>query len=204
LLTIAGDGTALSSHILWPSITLPAEFNTLPLSIKVHPNSSGWMTAASFQSCMETLADEIDRKRRRCKLTGSRALLIVDGHSSRRNPALWKIFDSHRIDLLLLPPHTSHLLQPLDRFVNANFKTTLSRLWKPPTTPAIGLYRAELSRCLPEALHLALAPFTIKESWKATGILPLSPSTIICPLIAKYPETEAFLDSKKGGHCPVE
>jgi hypothetical protein len=43
-----------------------------------------------------------------------RRLLIVDGHSSHVNMAFVDWADQHGIILLILPPHTTHRLQPLD------------------------------------------------------------------------------------------
>jgi DDE superfamily endonuclease len=41
-------------------------------------------------------------------------LLILDGHSSHINMAFISLADSLRILILILPPHTTHRLQPLD------------------------------------------------------------------------------------------
>ena len=44
----------------------------------------------------------------------AKRLLIVDGHSSHINIAFINKCDSLRILLLVLPPHSTHRLQPLD------------------------------------------------------------------------------------------
>ena len=41
-------------------------------------------------------------------------LLIADGHSSHVNLRFLDYADRERIIVLILPPHTSHRLQPLD------------------------------------------------------------------------------------------
>jgi DDE superfamily endonuclease len=43
-----------------------------------------------------------------------RRLLILDGYSSHINMAFLSLADSLRILILILPPHTTHRLQPLD------------------------------------------------------------------------------------------
>lgn len=54
-------------------------------------------------------------------------LLIVDGHSSHVNMAFVDWADQHGIILLILPPHTTHRLQPLDvGFFNLSIRTTQS------------------------------------------------------------------------------
>ena len=41
-------------------------------------------------------------------------LLISDGHSTRSDPSTIEFFRKKGIQLLILPPHTSHILQPFD------------------------------------------------------------------------------------------
>jgi DDE superfamily endonuclease len=43
-----------------------------------------------------------------------RRLLLVDGHSSHVNMAFLTLADSLRILILILPPHSTHRLQPLN------------------------------------------------------------------------------------------
>ena len=43
-----------------------------------------------------------------------KVLLIVDGHSSRSNPNSLKLLRENDIELLILPAHLTHLLQPFD------------------------------------------------------------------------------------------
>jgi hypothetical protein len=44
-------------------------------------------------------------------------LLIVDGHNSHCSIEFIEFCDAHRIHLLILPPHTTHKLQPLDKAI---------------------------------------------------------------------------------------
>ena len=47
----------------------------------------------------------------------ARAVLIVDGHSSRKCPDAPDLLAENNIDMFVLPSHSSHLLQPLDQWV---------------------------------------------------------------------------------------
>src|SRR5207248_5545224 len=42
-------------------------------------------------------------------------LLIVDGHGSHLTPQFLDYCEKHKIIPLCMPPHTSHILQPMDR-----------------------------------------------------------------------------------------
>jgi hypothetical protein len=45
---------------------------------------------------------------------GSRRLLILDGHESHKSLAFQDLCEQNRIITLCMPPHASHILQPLD------------------------------------------------------------------------------------------
>ena len=49
-------------------------------------------------------------------------LLLLDGHSSHYNPRLLRIAAEEGVILLCLPPHTTHLLQPLDNGTFSSLK----------------------------------------------------------------------------------
>jgi hypothetical protein len=57
---------------------------------------------------------------------GTRQLLIVDCHGSHLSAQFVQFCMTHNIDLLVLPPHTSHVLQPLDVGVFEKLKKELS------------------------------------------------------------------------------
>jgi hypothetical protein len=54
-------------------------------------------------------------------------LLVMDGHGSHITANVIAHCMKHAIDLLILPPHTSHMLQPLDVSVFAPLKRALAK-----------------------------------------------------------------------------
>jgi hypothetical protein len=46
-----------------------------------------------------------------------KALILMDGHPTRRLKSLWETAAQYNIDVHIIPAHTSHLIQPLDRCV---------------------------------------------------------------------------------------
>jgi hypothetical protein len=94
--------------------------------LKVGRTSSGWMTKQLWEDYVKgILFPEIERIRKALKDGEKPALLIIDGHSSRINRQLWELCALLNIDVILIPAHTSHILQPLDLTVNGVFKTNL-------------------------------------------------------------------------------
>jgi len=60
------------------------------------------------------------------KSTNSRHLLIIDGHSSHVTARFIAFCMLSKIDLFLLPPHSSHKTQPLDLSIFGPLKTALN------------------------------------------------------------------------------
>jgi hypothetical protein len=60
------------------------------------------------------------------RTSNSRYLLIIDGHSSHGTPRFIAYFITSKIDLFLLPPHSSHKTQPLDLSIFGPLKTALN------------------------------------------------------------------------------
>ncbi len=71
---------------------------------------SGWMTEGNFFQWMEQVfvpwVSSLNSDRPH--------LLILDGHASHISIRVKELADKNQIHLFLLPPHSSHILQPLD------------------------------------------------------------------------------------------
>ena len=86
----------------------------------------------------------------------------------------------HNIRLLVLPPHTSHLLQPLDMSVFGPLKTHLSRIINRITR--LGprqLQRPEWVKAYYDARDQALRPHNIWSGFRNTGLSPYNPSIVL-------------------------
>lgn len=59
----------------------------------------------------------------RPKIPGKKCLLILDGHSSHLSVESLEFCSENEIELICLPPHSSHRLQPLDTHFNKSFKS---------------------------------------------------------------------------------
>lgn len=103
----------------------------------------------------------------------------MDGHGSHITANVVGYCIENTIDLLILPPHCSHILQPLDVSVFSPLKRALavetdaiSRLdsGRIPHTEWVEMYIRARQRAIISANILA--------GWKATGLSPLSPITV--------------------------
>jgi hypothetical protein len=82
---------------------------------------------------MNYLFPELMKKRQKdTENIGKRILIITDNHKSRLNRQLMEYSSKNNIDFLTIPPHTSHIIQPLDRGVNGTFKSAFTDSFKIP------------------------------------------------------------------------
>ena len=73
-------------------------------------SSNGWSSDEMGRNWLKQVFHRCTVK----KANNRRRLLLVDGHSSHVNMQFINLCDSLRILILILPPHTTHRLQPLD------------------------------------------------------------------------------------------
>jgi len=96
-----------------------------------------------------------------------------------------------RFNLITLPSHTSHVLQPLDVTCFKPFKTAF-RAYKGVwifVNKAKGVSKENLAHWVSLALKKTLSPQNICEGFKTIGIWPLDPS----PMESKMQPNEKFV-----------
>ena len=82
-----------------------------PGDMRLAATTKGYITKAKFH---EFGLHFIKYVKTNCML-GRKNLLIVDGHKSHLyNLPFYELMRVNNIEVLTIPPHTSHLLQPLD------------------------------------------------------------------------------------------
>ena len=110
-------------------------------------------------------------------------LLIVDGHGSHIRADFIAYCIENNIDLLVMPPHCSHLLQPLDigvfsafKRAHANETDTTSRL----STQRIS--RPEWMEMFIRARVKAMKIDNILSGWRGAGLIPNNPQKVLARL----------------------
>ena len=100
-------------------------------------------------------------------------LLICDGHDSHISAGMVNFCIQKRIDVLLLPPHSSHLLQPLDVAIFAPLKRAISlqisRLLRSGITR---IQKAEWLERYIEAREQGITTANILAGWCGAGLFP--------------------------------
>lgn len=106
--------------------------------------------------------------------------MILDGHSSHATLQVIQEARSVGLDILQLPSHTSHALQPLDVAVFKPFKQYFREyrdLWtsRNMNQPA---GKETLAQWVSLALRKALSERNLKNSFASTGILPFNQTAV--------------------------
>lgn len=116
------------------------------------------------------------------KAGNRRRLLIVDGHSSHVNMQFIEKCDQLRILLLILPPHSTHRLQPLDVSLFSPLATFYTNGLNQLMFNSLGMVsmskRAFWGVFLP-AWKQAFTPKNIASGFAKTGIFPCNPSLLL-------------------------
>jgi hypothetical protein len=111
---------------------------------------------------------------------GETRLLVIDGHDSHKSEQFLTMAEEHNIVICALPPHATHLLQPLDVKVFQQCKHFHQKAIDESIRSFDYEYklRTFLSD-LPRIRQQSLTNRTILSGWKASGLWPLNPSLVI-------------------------
>ncbi|XP_069110174.1 tigger transposable element-derived protein 6-like [Argopecten irradians] len=115
-------------------------------------------------------------------------LLIMDSHSSHEVLSLLEKAKQENIHIMALPPHCTHVLQPLDRTVFGPFNKAYNRLCSEflAANPNHVVNKASWPRLFNGAWTAAMTTANITKGFKVCGLYPVDGSQI---------PTSAFLPS---------
>ena len=109
------------------------------------------------------------KKRNELKNPEARAILIVDGLKSHNNTLINSALAMHHIEYLMMPAHSSHILQPLDRYFFHATKQAYARIRKRSDIDSV---TANLERIY-ISIQTASITANILRSWDHAGIVPI-------------------------------
>ena len=106
-------------------------------------------------------------------------LLIIDGHASHVTNEAIQFGTENGLDILTLPSHCSHEMQPLDVAIFHPFKLNLAmekmqRMKKNLHWAQGATMKSNLAEMSAQALAKALKPKSIKSGFLVTGIFPIN------------------------------
>lgn len=160
---------AQNTNSKWISAGIPSNWH-------FSTSSSGWTSNGHGFEWLRKVFEPESKKR-----SGDKPrLLIMDGHASHITGNLIGYCIDKNIDLLILPPHCSHLLQPLDVGVYGPMKRYHTAEVDRYSRAGIQrIQRAEWLELFQRIRKKALTETNIKSGWKGAGLVPLSPRKIL-------------------------
>jgi len=114
---------------------------------------------------------------------GAYRLLLLDGYGSHCTREFIEYCDNAKIIPFCLPPHTSHLLQPLDVVVFQPYKHYHSEAIEAATrTGCTDFDKVEFLTAIDSIRQQTFKPSTICSAFRATGLVPYNPSVVLARL----------------------
>jgi DDE superfamily endonuclease/Tc5 transposase DNA-binding domain len=183
---VSADGTSIPPLIIFKGATLMNSWipRDSPEGWKFSCSSSGWTSnvhgAEWLRRCFEPATRE--------KANGQTRLLICDGHDSHITAQFLRHCLDNDILLILLRPHSSHLMQPLDVGVFGPLKTAVSsKLVELISTGVSRLQKIEWVEAYISAREKAFSIKNIQSGWRGAGLWPIDADKILCQLPPSTP-----------------
>jgi hypothetical protein len=136
--------------------------------------SNAWMNAYLFNKWMDHFIEAMKKKGGMSPI--QRHLMILDGHNSHVILDVIVKANEAGLDMVTLPSHTSHEMQPLDVAVFKPFKTAFRAyrdIWN-MIHKGQKTMKEDLVQWVSLALKKAMTPSNIRAGFRRTGIWPLN------------------------------
>ena len=148
-----------------------------PGDVWVAATTRGYITKAKFHEYGLRFACYL----RQQELNDRPHMLIVDSHSSHLyNLPFYQVMKANNIHVFTIPPHTSHILQPLDSTPFAMFKRhwEINLMKYNSAHHGRSLNKVDFWDVFTPSFNSAMIPKNILSGFRKTGISPYDPSAI--------------------------
>jgi hypothetical protein len=169
---IAADGVGLKPLIILPRKTIAKELEIMGYTedkyMFVH-QENGFITKARFQEwILKILIPYFERRRQETGYAG-RALLLLDGCRCHKTDEIAAELQRANIELLIIPAHSSHMIQALDLGIFGVFK-----LFKKKRL-AIKLYEHQTGQVIKmcDAWQRATIPRNVVGAFRRAGLVAM-------------------------------
>jgi hypothetical protein len=117
------------------------------------------------------------------RTVGAHRLLILDGHESHNSLEFQELCQENNIYTLRMPPHSSHLLQPLDVGCFSPLKRAYSREIESLIRNHINhVTKLEFLPAVKAAYDRSFTPANIHSAFQGAGLVPLQPDVVLSKL----------------------
>ena len=132
-------------------------------------STTAFISADIFLHYMRHVILEYVEKQREILGQDSRCIILFDGHKGHVSRVLRAFCADANIQLVLLPPHSSHLLQPLDQLIFRRMKREFTQM-----APIRGLTKSSgmLERVW-ASYQASNVTWIVWRSWECAGVAPI-------------------------------
>ena len=158
--TFNAKGDIVAPMIIYPYVRIPKDIvNNVPDEFTVATSDSGWMKAETFYEFIGNAFIPWLEKH----VVTKPVILFVDGHKTHMSMQVTTLCEDNGIILYLLPPNTTHILQPADV---GPFKP-LKAYWR----QEIIKFQKENCNSVVRRKHVALLLKNVLDKLKKTSIV---------------------------------
>jgi hypothetical protein len=119
----------------------------------------------------------------KARVVGARRLLVLDGHKSHHSLEFQELCKENNIYTLCMPPHSSHLLQPLDVGCFSPLKRAYSREVEALIRHHINhITKLEFLPAFKAAYNRSFTSTNICSAFRGAGLVPLQPDAVLSKL----------------------
>src|SRR5688572_1130816 len=152
--------------------------STLPGDWAIATTKNGWTDNATGLLWLKHFNQHIKKR-----LNGAYRLLILDGHESHHSAEFEAYCKENKVITLCMPPHSSHLLQPLDVGCFGPLKKAYGREIEHLIKCFIThVSKTEFFPAFYAAFQATMTERNIKAAFKGAGLVPLDPESVVSKL----------------------
>ena len=184
--TVCTRGFAIPPLIIFEAVMHQAAWyknGNLPYDWSIGVSENGWTNNEIGLIWLKTVFEKHTKDR----TIGRYRLLILDGHGSHVTPEFDQYCLNQSIIVLCMPPHSSHLLQPLD----VSCFSVLKRSYKKRVETLMSfdinqIDKQEFLSVYQQARAEALHQSNVRSGFAATGLVPYDPDRVLSLLYIQY------------------
>lgn len=170
----SASGSFLPPSLIFEGKKLEADFSKGAPDARISVSPKGYQDGTTWLEWVKHFIKD----------TKGNCILLSDGHVTRRNNEALKLLEEAHVHVLTLPPHTTHLLQPLDVAFFKLLKTTWTDVRGEYERKWVPIDKTNMAAAMLEAWKRATAPRggaedkgggpALKNGFAKAGIFPLA------------------------------
>ena len=186
IVAINATGSVLPPQIIFAGKKHQSQwYSAIPEDYRISMSDNGWTNDAIG---LEWLQEMFEKHARPSQTAGCYRVLILDGYSSHATTSFDHFCMERKIIPLYMPPHSSHLLQPLDISCFAPLKHYYGQKIREMVQNSIhAIDKMDFLSVYTKIHGQAFSKANILSGFSAAGLIPLNSEKVLARLNIKTP-----------------